>query len=472
MENFQFQKAEKDFTMVIFGASGDLAKLKIFPSLYQLMVERRLPVNFHIVGYGRTHFTKQQFQKIFEDAVVKKYGKEVDREVLREVLNAVQYIQGDYSKKEDYENLLAQLGHLKKHKDHVDIAYLSVPPQVFQPILENLGELKFEGRLVIEKPVGTDYSSAKALKKILRNNFEDEQIFLLDHYLGKEAVFNVLSLRYANAMLARLIQGKYIKNIQINGLETLGIEGRPSYDKVGNLRDMIQSHLFQILAFLTMNLPEEINTDTIHREKENLIKYIKIKDVQKTVVRGQYKSYTSESEIPKDSKTETFMAMRLTLDHLDWHDIPIYLRSGKKLAKQLTSIVIEFKPLPLHRKNDKIEPNLLVIQLQPEEKIEFHLLTKMGGNETDFHNLATSKTIYCAGDCIDPHGRLILETIRGSRLLFLCFEEVLSSWKVLEPVLEEFKDDKTPLHIYEEGTLGPKGVDDWIAQFGDKWNNF
>lgn len=462
-----FQKAEKDFTFIIFGASGDLAQLKIFPAIYQLALEKRLPVDFQIIGFARTKFSNTVFRKLFEKAV-KKRIKDVDLKVMNELLEKVSYIQGQYNNEKDFEKIKAQ--HAGRHLKKIQIAYLAVPPVVFSSIIENLGKIQFKGRIIIEKPVGWDLQSAKKLKLVLRENFEKDQIYLLDHYLGKEGVFNVLSLRYANAILARLIQGKYIKNIQINGLESIGIEGRPSYDNVGCLRDMIQSHLFQILSFLTMNLPEEITTETIHREKENLINYLKIKDLKNSVIRGQYESYTKEKGITGKSTTETFVAMRVFLDHQDWHEIPIYLRSGKKMKKQWTSIVIEFKPLPLQRRQKKLEPNKLIIQLQPEQKIEFHLLTKMGGSSMDYVNLATGKTIYCSGDCVDPHGRLILETIKGNRLLFLCFEEVLSSWRVLDPVLKLFEQNQIPLHKYKDGTMGPKEADTWMQKNRDQWD--
>ncbi|MEK7544673.1 MAG: glucose-6-phosphate dehydrogenase [Patescibacteria group bacterium] len=471
-----FQTAEKDFTLIVFGASGSLAKLKIFPSIYQLFLEKRLPVNYKVVGYARSAMTNEQFREDFREAVVKKY-KDVDQKILNQVLENVSYVQGQYDQKGDFENLKKELEKEEK-TEHVRIAYLAIPPSVFDAVIENIALVNFNTesstlRLILEKPLGYNLESAKLLKKKLFKFFEKEQIYLLDHYLGKEAVFNVLSLRYANAILARLIQGKYIKNIQISGLESVGVEGRANYfDHVGTLRDMIQSHMFQILAFLTMNLPEEIDEFTIHREKENLLRSIKIKDLESSVIRGQYAGYTSEEGVQKNSRTETFAALKVFIDHQDWHGIPIYLRSGKKLKKQWSAIVIEFKHLPLQRNQEKLSTNKLVIQLQPGEKIEFQLLTKKGGAELDFHELVTGRAIYCSGDCLEEHGKLLLECIKGNRLLFLGFEEVEASWKVIDPVLDHFEKSEKEAHKYEPGTSGPKEADDWIAKDGFQWFNF
>ncbi len=482
------QIAEKDFTLVIFGASGSLAKLKIFPAIYQLALEGRLQqVNYKIVGYARSAMSEADFRKVFADAVTEA-SEMVDEKVLESVLEHVSYFQGEYENEQDYTKLANYLVELEAgKKDVARIVYFSVPPAVFPAIIKNIGaKLDNESnpvRLILEKPFGYDLSSAKELREHLKL-YNEEQLYLLDHYLGKEAVFNVLSLRYANSILTTLIKGKHIANIQITGFEPVGIEQRAGYfDHVGIFRDMIQSHLLQILAFLTMSLPMEINAETLMREKRHVFEDIKVVDPERFVVRGQYTAgvvdnekvpgYLEEEGVAQDSQTETFAAVRLMIDNLRWHNVPIYLRSGKRVGQKWTAIVIEFKKHSLHQgEDDELDTNKLLIQLQPMEKIEFTLFTKVGGTDIAFREMTTGRPIYCSGDCLHEHGRLLLEVIRGNRLLFLSFEEVFAAWKVVDPIIEAFRTNKTPLYKYQAGTWGPKEADKLPREDGFEWNDF
>lgn len=473
-----FQKAEHDFTLIIFGASGSLAKLKLFPSLYQLHLEKRTPKDFKIVGFARTDLSQEDFKREFAASVKAKFKDNTDEKILEDVLKNVSYISGQYDSDMDYQALENHLKNIEgKKTKRVRLAYLSTPPSVFEVVIKQLGKAKLNTpisklRLIIEKPFGYNYQSAKYLEGILLDNFKDDQFFLLDHYLGKEPVFNLLSLRYANPILTSLIRGEHISNIQINGLEKPGTEGRASYfDHVGSVRDMVQSHLFQILAFLTMDLPEKITCETVHRAKRNLIESLHIKDKKHSIVRGQYKGYLKEKGVKPKSKTETFVALRLFIDNLNWHNVPVYMRTGKKMKEQLTNVVIEFKPLPLQKANAQLQPNKLIIQLQPFEKIEFHLLTKMGGSEVDFVPLNTGRPIYCSGDCLDEHSRLILEAIKGDKMLFLEFSEIYAAWNVIDQVTEYFEKENPPLSTYESGTLGPKEAGTMLKHFNEEWHD-
>ncbi len=458
----QFQKAKHDFTLIIFGASGSLAKLKLFPSLYQLQLEKRTPKDFKVVGYARTQLTQEAFIQEFKEAVRAKFKDNTDEKILDTVAQHVSYVSGQYDAASDYVNLKKHLAHIEgANKKRIRLAYLSTPPSVFAAVISQLGHTNFNTplsklRLIIEKPFGHNLKTARHLETILKKHFTHDQIFLLDHYLGKEAVFNLLSLRYANAILTSLIRGQYVDNIQINGLESLGTEGRAGYfDSVGSLRDMVQSHLFQILAFLTMDLPEKITSDSIHRAKRKLIESLRIQDINNSVIHGQYQGYLKEQGVTPKSQTETFAALRLFINDKNWRNVPIYLRTGKKLTQQLTNVVIEFKPQDVQRNNAKLQPNKLIIQLQPFEKIEFHLLTKMGGSEIDFVPLNTGKPIYCSGDCLDEHSRLILEAIKGEKMLFLEFPEIYAAWKVIDQVTKYFEKNNAPLKIYKPGSNGP-----------------
>lgn len=479
------QVAEQNFTLVIFGASGSLAKLKIFPGLYQLALEGRLnDVDYRIVGYARSELTNQAFHDLIKEAISAAVDA-VDQKVVDRILERVSYCCGQYDQEADLTKLASHVDSVEGQGDWIRLAYFSVPPSVVPEIVKNtcnkLDSDFAKLRLILEKPFGYDLKSAKELEQILLRCYGEDQLYLLDHYLGKEAVFNVLTLRYANSILTTLIKGKHIANIQITGFEDDGIEGRAGYfDNVGITRDMIQSHLLQILAFLVMSLPSEINQGTLHREKKHVFEDIKIIDPEKSLVRGQYQSgeglaaYVDEDGVPVDSQTETFAAMKLYIDNLRWHGVPIYLRSGKRMAKKWTAIVIEFKQHALQKGYfGKLESNKLVIQLQPNEKIEFKLFTKMGGTEIAFTELTTGRPIFCSGDCLHEHGRLLLEAIRGNRLLFLSFEEIYAAWDVVDPLIELFAKNDVPLESYDAGSAdGPKGAMDLIERDGFVWHDF
>jgi glucose-6-phosphate 1-dehydrogenase len=421
-----FQIAENNFTLVIFGASGSLAKLKLFPALYELEKEKRMPKDYAIVGYARTEMSDEAFRKFFEKSI-RDADKNVDEAALKKILTHLHYYTGSYDQKSSYEDFLKALKKIEKEKKRVRLAYFSIPPSAFPEVLKNLAEVPWDTRksplrLIIEKPFGYDLASAKKLKKALQKNFKPQQVFLLDHYLGKEAVSNLLSLRYANSILTSLMTRDYVSSIQITAMEDKDIEGRANYfDHVGILRDMVQSHLLQVLAYLTMFAPRSKTKAGIQREKARVLKSIRLGSHHNSIVRGQYQGYTEQKGIPTDSQTETYAALKLYLKHPLWKGVPIYIRSGKSLHQKWTAVVIEFAPRRAQRDTPGLPPNRLVIQLQPYEKIEFHLLTKLGGKTFDFHDLTTGRPIYCSGDCLVEHGRLLLDAIAGRQDLFFGF---------------------------------------------------
>lgn len=474
-----FQTAKVSFTLVIFGASGSLAKLKLFPSLYELVKENRLTKEFKIVGYARTPMSSEEFRNFFAESI-RKQDPNVEEDKLQELLKNVFYFAGSYDQAEDYERFKKELKKIEKEPKRIRAAYFSVPPTVFPDIFRNLAQANFDTpksslRLVIEKPFGTDLDSAKKLKKLLDKTFKSEQIFLLDHYLGKEAVSNLLSLRYANSILTSLLSSEYVANIQISALESKDIEGRANYfDQVGILKDMVQSHLLQVLAYFTMYAPKEKTAEAIHHEKARVLKGVSLCDLANSVVRGQYQGYKTEKGIPKDSQTETFAALKICLKHGLWEDVPIYIRSGKSLKQKWTGVVVEFKPRKAQRQSPELPPNRIVIQIQPYEKIEFHLLTKLGGKTFDFHELTTGRPIYCSGDCLGEHGRLFLDVLEGRQDLFLNFEEIFEAWRVIDPIqntCDRMRAGHCKLHLYKKGSLGPKAADELLKKDGFKWFN-
>lgn len=472
MKKVKFQKAESNFTLIIFGASGSLAKLKLFPAIYELLYEKRMPKDFKIVGYSRTKMSDTDFRKHFASAVKDKVIN-YDEKILDELLQHVSYFSGKYDDKNDYESFREYLNKIEKNKNRIRVSYFSVPPSAFHDIFKNLGKTKLDTeksklRLVIEKPFGYDLKSAKKLKKSLYKYFKEDQFYLLDHYLGKEAVTNLLSLRYANSILTTLLNRQHVSNIQISAMESRDIEGRANYfDHVGNLRDMVQSHLLQILAFLTMDLPKD-SIESLHYEKKKLLRSIKVSDY-KNIVRGQYKDYIKEDGVAKNSTTETYTALKLEVKNSTWKGVPIYIRSGKALREQWTSIVIEFK-----KRVSKLPPNRILIQLQPFEKIEFYMLTKLGGKTFDFHEITTGRPIYCSGDCLTEHGRLLLDVIEGKHELFLNFDEIFAAWKLMDPVqkiCDKMRRNHCKPEIYARGSLGPTSSDKLLQKDGFEWFN-
>ncbi len=449
----EFQSSAHPFSLVIFGASGSLARLKLFPALYELEAEARLKHDYQIFGFGRSAMTDTEFRDFFEKSV-REHVEHVDEQALTKILTKIHYFQGDYDAPADYKKL-------EKSLKYKPIAYLSVPPVTFSSIFKGLSGPRW--KLVIEKPFGSDLKSAQKLQRELKKYFKEQQIFLLDHYLGKEAVSNLLALRYANSILTDLLHKDFVANIQISALENKDIEGRASYfDQVGILRDMVQSHLLQILAYFTMHAPLQETAAAIQHEKTRLLKMVKIDP--KSVIRGQYQGYATEKGIAKNSMTETYAALKVSLNHPNWKGVPIYIRSGKALKQKWTSVVVEFKPRGAQRRG-KVEPNRLVIDLQPNEKIEFHLLTKLGGKLFDFHPLTTGRPIYCSGDCLSEHGRLLLSALEGKKDLFLGFDEIMASWRVLDPIQKVctlFGKNRCKPVIYKKGSLGPKDNFKWF----------
>lgn len=453
MQRFRIQQS---FIFTIFGASGDLAKIKLFPALYSLMEQGRLPEKFYIVGFSRTAKTEKDFRKEFIASIEDKIGKEVQKKILEDLAQKVHYFHGFYDHKADFEKYRSYLLKLVKAQKMTQIAYLSVPPQIFQPIIQNLGETKSSPhedlRIVIEKPFGQDLVSAEKLFHFLARYFDEEHTYLLDHYLGKSAVQSILHLRHSNRFLNYMLKPAEIANIQITAFENIGVENRMSYfDQVGIVKDMVQSHLLQILALIAMSIPITEAAGSLHREKYNILSALNFPKSSKNIVLGQYENYTSESG---KRKTETFAALRLFIDRESWYKIPIYIRTGKKLHKKHSYIVIEFKKFAFQPKAE--EPNLLMIELHPEEKISIKLLNRNGFGASHYQSITTTNSLACHGDdCLPEHAMLFLDIIKKRKTHFLSFPEILASWKVTESMLECIGRNKVPVEIYKDFSKGP-----------------
>ncbi len=462
---------KKPFILSIFGASGDLARLKLFPALYALMELKKLPEEFYIVGFARTKMTKKEFQKLFEESVLKS-RKIVNKTVLKSIIDRTFYFTGQYTDKEDFKHYKAYLKRITKEKTLSHIVYFSVPPTVFKSIIQNIAEtMKPNGsdmKLVIEKPFGEDKTSAKELFHFTARYFSERQIYLLDHYLGKTSVQSLLPLRHANSILNLILKGNHIANIQITAFEDIGVQDRIGYfDQVGTLKDMIQSHLLQVLAYMTMSIPVAEKSVSVRREKYAILSALQFSPSSSNIVLGQYKSYRNLKGVAKNSNANTFVALRLFLNRESWYKVPIYIRTGKMLHEKHTFIVIEFKKFAFQRKNEP--PNRLIVELAPEERISLKLIIQQEGAST-YQDIMTSHSIACEGeDCLSEHATLLFDVMSGERLHFLSFPEIIASWRVTDSIVQCIKEKKVQVERYEDGSSGLESHHRLVKKDGFEW---
>lgn len=480
----QTLSAPSPFSFVLFGASGNLAKLKIYPALYVLALKKRLPKDYAIVGYARTDMTDAEFKKLIEESIHAQMP-EVNKKVLDDFLSHIHYVSGQYNDKKDFEKLAAKLSSLDAQwKDAVRLAYLSIPPTVFAQVVKNIEEggvhdKKTSFRCIVEKPIGHDLASFEEIHAQLKKSFSDDEIYLLDHYLGKDAVRNVYYLRFANPMLERLFKNTLIHHVEVFASESNGLEGRSGYfEHTGTFRDMFQSHILMMLSLLTMMVKE--SEATLPESRYNALKQFYLPpaaNLSDVVLQGQYTKgkvhgetvvgYLDEDEIPKGSHTNTFAALKLLSRESRWQGVPFYLRSGKRLGKKETRISIQFQEPNVVGEGST--PNRLDIILQGEAGMRIHLQTKVGGITPSFRPLILEDPLVCMGDCLPEHGLLLLEAIHGKQSWFLTFDEVRTAWRLIDPLQHYLNDASTPLHLYPAGTNGPKEANAWAAQDGVTW---
>ena len=473
----------QSFSFVLFGASGHLAKIKLYPALYVLALKKRLPKEYAIVGYARSAMNDESFTTLVKEAIYE-HIPEVNEDVLQEFLEHVHYHQGQYSDPQDFQRLTEHLQDLEKGwKDHVRLAYLSIPPSVFAEVSKNLcagnvhdGTIPF--RCIVEKPVGSSLESFEEVKKKLIGCFQEDEIYLLDHYLGKEAVRNIYYLRFANPIVERILKNTLISHVEITAMETAGLDGRAGYfEAAGTFRDMFQSHLLMIASLLTMRLSgnDEIGTGRADALKQFYLP--PATDLDHLALQGQYGagevngetviSYLDEEGTAKQSRTNTFAALKLTTRISRWEGVPFYLRSGKRLEKKETRISIAFQE-PRHV-GKGAKPNRLDIILQGEAGMRMHLQTKLGGIEPEFRPLVLEDPLVCMGDCLPEHSLMILEAIHGLRQWFLTFDEIHTAWRLIDPIQVHFTLPDTPLHVYTSGSHGPKEAEEWMERDGVSW---
>lgn len=480
-------KANDNFSFVLFGASGHLAKIKIFPAFYFLALKKRLPKEYNIVGFARTEMSDEAFRASFREAVLE-HVLEVNESVLSDLLSHVRYVSGEYTDVKDFQKLKELLDESEKSwKNHIRLAYLSVPPTVYSAVFKNLcassvhdvNEKNHGFRLIVEKPVGVDAKSFGMLRKEIYACFNADEVYFLDHYLGKEAVRNVYYLRYANPAIERLLKNTLIRHVQIVATETAGIGGRAGYfDHVGTFRDMFQSHLLEIMSLLTMRLLE--SDDGMKAARLEALKQIYLPpsvDLSEVVLEAQYQhgkvgnesaiGYLQEEGIAKNSRTPTYAAMKLMTRASRWAGVPFYLRSGKRLEKKETRVSIEFQEA--HTLGKGLSNNRLDIILQGEAGFKFYLQTKMGGSEPQFRPLIMEDPLVCVGDCLVEHSLLLLEAINGNKQWFLDPEEIQASWTLIDPVQSYLSESATPLYQYAAGSEGPAEAVEFMKKDGFHW---
>lgn len=483
----------ESMTFVLFGATGDLAKRKIFPALYNLYVDQKLPESISIIGLGRGSLSHQDFQEKVKESVLD-FSRRLEHDAanMGEFLDYFRYCKVDVSHIEDYQTLL-QL--VKQREEELNLEenrmfYLSVAPEFFDTIALNiknsgLGQTKGWKRLIIEKPFGHDLQSARELNEKLSRAFAEEEIYRIDHYLGKPMVQNLEALSYANPILQSLWNKEQIANVQITASETVGVEKRAGYyDHAGAIRDMVQNHMLQILMMTAMDTPEKINAAEIRKMKQKVMESmrpLKEEDVQNDIVRGQYISgevngqyvpgYLGEPGVNPSSTTDTFVAARLWIDNPSWAGVPFYIRTGKRMKEKSTRIVIEFKNNANHQyKNSLMNPNLLVIEINPDENISFQLNSKnpLNNGKVEPVRIDFSKEQIKLG-VPEAYERLIYDAFNGDSTFFAHWKEVELSWEWVQPILNVFEDNRVPLYEYKSGSYGPVSADLLLMENGFKW---
>jgi glucose-6-phosphate 1-dehydrogenase len=492
------ERTAEPCVVVIFGASGDLTKRKLVPALYHLVQERLLPAEFAVLGMARHEMTDEEFRTRMREAV-EEHGDEQKLEdaVWESFASGLFYMQGEFNEREAFERLSNKLAELDRERGTAGnrIFYLSTAPSFFATIAEQLGSVGLARpangswtRIIVEKPFGHNLESARALNSSLAAVFDEEQVYRIDHYLGKETVQNLLAFRFANSIFEPLWNRQYIDHVQVTNAEAIGVEGRGSYyEEAGVVRDMIQNHVFQLVSLIAMEPPASLSAGGVRDEKVKAMQAVRpipLERVDSYAVRGQYGAgyvlgedvpgYREEPGVNPESSTETFAALKLYFDNWRWAGVPFYIRSGKRLPKRVTEIAIQFKDVP-HRlfkaTDEPLQPNVLVIRIQPNEGITLRFGAKLPGQmmrirwvNMDFR--------YGSSFGIEPpeaYERLLLDCILGDSTLYARRDMTERGWEIVSPLLEAWKKPATDFPNYEAGTWGPRAAHELIEKDGRKW---
>lgn len=481
--------------LIIFGVTGDLSRKKLMPAVYDLANRALLPPGFGLVGFARRDWVTQDFEQVVHDAVKQYSRTPFNEEVWQQLASGIRFVSGDFDDDEAFERLTQTLDELDRDRGTMGnhAFYLSIPPKSFPLVTEQLrrsglaeaehGEWR---RVVIEKPFGSDLTSARELNDVVESVFPADSVFRIDHYLGKETVQNILALRFANMLYEPLWNANYVDHVQITMAEDIGVGGRAGYyDGIGAARDVIQNHLLQLLALTAMEEPVSFDAADLRAEKEKVLSAVRLpKDLATGTARGQYssgwqggewvKGFLEEEGMNPESVTETYAAMRLDIGTRRWAGVPFYLRAGKRLGRRVTEIAVVFKRAPQYlfaeEQTSALGQNALVIRVQPDEGVTIRFGSKVPGAGMQVRDVTMDFGYGHAFTEQSPEAyeRLILDVLLGDPPLFPRHEEVELSWKILDPI-EEFWAAQGQPEPYAPGTWGPSSADDLLARDGRVW---
>ena len=483
--------------IVIFGASGDLTKRKLIPALYSLLRQNLLPASFYILGSGRSPMDADAFRGAMRKAIEEFSDEGVGDEALWEnFASRLFYVVTDTDKQETGPQLVASLNQY----DHQwgtggnRLFYLATPPSSFIPYVQLLKSCKLNEpapgawtRIIFEKPFGRDLESARALNREILQAFRENQVYRIDHYLGKETVQNIMVLRFGNGLFEPLWNRRYIDHVQITAAEMVGVENRGGYyEQAGAFRDMIQNHMTQLMTLVAMEPPVSTDADAVRDEKTKVLRAvrpIKEEEVQDIAIRAQYAAgaeegesvpgYRQEPNVDPNSKTETFAAVKVFIDNWRWADVPFYLRSGKRLPKRVTEIAIQYRRVPhlLFPNSGPLEQNFLVMRIQPDEGISIKFVAKVPGQQMRIRQVSMDFQYGTSFGTRSPEAyeRLLLDAMLGDSTLYARGDYVELSWNIVMPILNRWAENTTPLPTYPAGTWGPPEADEFIEQDGRRW---
>jgi glucose-6-phosphate 1-dehydrogenase len=485
-------------TLVIFGATGDLARRKLLPALYNLAHEGALPERFNLIGVSRRDLSDDDFRQQAREAIEEFSRRTPDPQVLDGLLGHMQYIGNPFDDTAGYAKIGEAMDALDEEANGQPlnrVYYLSTAPEFFPVITEAIKENglhrhdKCDVRVVIEKPFGTDLESARRLQEVVHSVFRERQVFRIDHYLGKETVQNVMAFRFANYMFEPVWNRNYIDHIQITAAEDLGIGTRAGYyDGAGALRDLVQNHMLQLLTLVCMEPPASFEANKVRDEKVKVLQAIqppKPEEVGDMTVRAQYVAggvagdevpgYLEEADVPDASRTETYAALRLEVHNWRWAGVPIVLRTGKRLSRKVTEIAVQLKPVPHMAFQSKgsvgVQPNQLILTVQPNEGVSLSLGAKIPGASMRIRpvNMEFLYGTSFMSQSPEAYERLILDAMRGDATLFTRNDEVDAQWSIIDPILQAWKSDiGPPLETYEAGSPGP-GEAEMLLGEGRHW---
>jgi glucose-6-phosphate 1-dehydrogenase len=490
LEGLRKRRTAEPCALTIFGASGDLTQRKLIPALYSLAFRNLLPAQFGVVGVARTEMSDDEFRGKMRQAVVDHARDEFRQDVWDELAAGMRYVATDFADDGGEEHVVRCLNALDEERGTGGnrVYYLAVPPSAIETIVVAMGKRRTSTgwtRVIVEKPFGQDLDSAKHLNEVVREYFTEEEIFRIDHYLGKETVQNMLVLRFANGIFEPIWNRQFVDHVQITVAESLGIEGRAAfYEQAGAIRDIVQNHMLQLVALTAMEPPIDFSADSVRNEKVKVLKAIHTPG-PKHVVRGQYgpgyiegqemPGYREEEGVASDSMTETYVAAKLFVDNWRWADTPFYIRTGKRLPRRETTIAIQFKRAPHPpfelEEEEGLRPNVLLIHVQPDEGVSLAVGAKVPGQGM---SIRTVHMDFLYGGAFrtglpEAYERLILDCLLGDATLFTRADEVEEQWAIVDAMVAPWKRDRPSFPNYAAGTWGPASADELLHRDGRSW---